>query len=101
MIIKLFQFLSFLFITFLSTIEVFKVFSYNQVITLIQSLNLVYRIFNFEVYSLVIKIAILINSAVLLEILIPALRFITANVLELIAEADPIKISVLINNTFF
>ena len=40
--------------------------------TIIQSRSLVYRIFNFEMYSLVIKIATLVNKAVLLEILIPA-----------------------------
>ena len=52
-------------------------------------------------YSLVIEIAILVNSTVLLEIIIPALGFNTANVLELIVEADPIKIYVIINNIFF
>ena len=40
--------------------------------TLIQSRNLAYSIFNFEKYSIVIKLAILVNKAVLLEIKIPA-----------------------------
>ena len=52
-------------------------------------------------YSLVIKIAKLVNRAVLLEIIIPALMCINANVLELIVEADPIKNSVIISNTLF
>ena len=39
--------------------------------TLIQSCNLVYRILNFEKYPLVIKIAILVNKAALLEIKYP------------------------------
>ena len=92
MIINVFDFPIFLSSIFLSTIDSFQVFSYSKVITIIQSLNLVYRIFDFDMYSLVIKIAILVISAVLLEITIPALGFNTANVFELIFEADPIKI---------
>ena len=50
-----------------------------------------YHIFNFEMYSLVVKIAILVNSAVLLEIIIPALGCYTANVLDFFVEADPVN----------
>ena len=52
-------------------------------------------------HSLVIKIAILVKKAVLLEKTIPALGFNIAYVLELIVEADPIKISVKIIKIFF
>ena len=38
----------------LSKIDCFKVFSYSKLIALIQSLDLVYRIFKFEKYSFVI-----------------------------------------------
>ena len=40
--------------------------------TLIQSRNFVYLVFNCQMHSLVIKIAILVNRAVLDEIIIPA-----------------------------
>ena len=43
-------------------------------------------------YSLVIRLAILAVRAEILEILIPALGFNIANVLEVIDETDPIKI---------
>ena len=43
-------------------------------------------------FPLVTKIAPLVNSAQLLEIIIPALGFITANKLELIVEANPMRI---------
>ena len=52
-------------------------------------------------YSLVIKIAKLVNKAVLLEIILPAPGLINPNVEVLIADPDPIKISVIINNIFF
>ena len=52
-------------------------------------------------YSLVIKIAILVNKAVLLEIIIPAPGIINPIVKVLFADPDPIKLSVIINNTFF
>ena len=78
-----------------------KVFPYNSDITLIQSLNLVYRIFNFDMYSFVINLAIDVNRAVLLEIIIPA-RGLIKLIAELpIADPDPIKISVININTFF
>ena len=69
--------------------------------TFIQSLNLVYRIFTFDMYSFVIKIVTDVNGAVLDDIKRPALGFKIANVLNSIAEADPIEISVIINITFF
>ena len=52
-------------------------------------------------YSLVIKIAILVNRAVLDEITIPAPVLIKPNVELPIADPGPIKISVIINKTFF
>ena len=58
-------------------------------------------IFNLEMYSSVIKIALLVSTAVLLEIITPALGFNIANEEELFVETDPIKISVIINVTFF
>ena len=42
---------------FLSIIDSFNVFSYNKVIAFIQPLNLVNCIFNFEMYSFVMRIA--------------------------------------------
>ena len=81
--------------------EVLKVFSYNKVITLIQFLSLVYLIFTFEIYSIVINIAILVNRAVLLEMIIAAPGLINPIVEELIVEADPINISVRNNSIFF
>ena len=68
---------------------------------LIQSLNFVYLIFNLLIYSLVIKIAILVKRAMLDEIIIPAPGLIKPIVDELIVEADPINISEIIKNTFF
>ena len=52
-------------------------------------------------YSLVIKIAILVNRAVLLETIIPTPRLIKLIVDEPTAEAEPIKISVINNNSYF
>ena len=49
----------------------------------------------------VIEIAILVKKAVLLEIIMPAPGLIKPIVELLIADPDPIKISVIINNTFF
>ena len=68
---------------------------------LIQSLQLVYRIFIFEIYSLVINIAILVNKAVIDEITIPAPGLIKPIVKLPITEPDPIKKSVTIHKTFF
>ena len=48
-----------------------------------------------------IKTAIDVNKAVLLEITIQGESFNIARVLELTVEPVPIKISVIINNTFF
>ena len=52
-------------------------------------------------YSLVIKIAILVITAVLLEIIIPAPGLIKPIVEELIAEVELIIISVIIIKIFF
>ena len=61
---------------FLSTIDCSKVFSYNKVITLIQSLIFVQLFLNFEMFSFVIKIAKDVNKAVYLVNTIPMLGFI-------------------------
>ena len=68
--------------------------------TLIQSRSSEYRIFNFEMHSLVIKIALLVNRAVLDGTAIPAPGLIKPIVELLIVEADPNIVSVIINNTF-
>ena len=52
-------------------------------------------------YSFVIKIAILVNRAVLHEIIIPAPGLIKPIVEEPTAEVLPTSNSVMINNTFF
>ena len=73
----------------------------SNLFTLIQSCNLVYRIFNFDKYSFVINIAILVNKAVELVKTIPILGF-TNDIVEVpIADPDPTNISVIINNSFF
>ena len=81
--------------------EVSEVFSYNNVITLIESRSFVYRTFNFEMYSLVFNTAVLVNKAVLLGIIILATGLIKPTVKLLIVKAGPIKISLIINNAFF
>ena len=57
--------------------------------------------FNFEMYSLVINTAKLVNRAVLLEIKIPAPGLIKPVVELLKVEADPIRISVIILKNSF
>ena len=69
--------------------------------TLIQSLNFVNLVFNSLIYSLVIRIAIPVNRAVLDEITVPAPGLSKPIVDEPTAEADPTSISVKINNTSF
>ena len=64
--------------------------------TLIQSRSFVYRIFNLLIYSLVIKIAILVNRAVPVQILIPAPGLIKPVVELPTAEVVPTSISVMI-----
>ena len=81
--------------------EVFKVFSYKNVKTLIQSRNLVYLVFNFDMYSFVIKIAKLNSKAVLLEIIIPAPGLIKPIVELPTAEADTTSISTITKSVFF
>ena len=79
------------FINFLSIIDCFKVFSYSSVITLIQSRNLVYGIFNLLIYSFVIKIAIEVNKAELLVKTTPILGFIKDIVEVPIADPPRLK----------
>ena len=52
-------------------------------------------------YSFVIKIAVDANRAMELDNVKPAIGFKIGNVLEIILEADPIRISLINNNTFF
>ena len=94
--------LRFFFISFsLSIIDFFNVFSYNKVITFFQSHNFVYLIFNFDIYSLVIKLAILVNKAVELVKTTPILGFNNEIVEVPIADPDPTNILVTINKIFF
>ena len=67
--------------------------SYSKLITFIQSRILVYRIYNFEIYSFVIKIVIDVSRAELLAIGIPILGLTIENVEDTLVELDPIKIS--------
>ena len=100
MSINLFQLLGFFLVNFF-IIDSFKILPYSSVITIIQSRNLIYRIFNFDMYSLVIKIATLVNKAVLIEIIIPAPGKIK-HIVELpIALPVPTSYSVKFNNTLF
>ena len=69
--------------------------------TLIQSFDFVYLIFNLLKYSLVITIAILVKRAVLLDIIIPAPGFMRPIVDKPTADADPTSISGIINKIFF
>ena len=69
--------------------------------TLIQSLNLDYLVFNLLIYSFVIKIAIEVNKAEQVVMGIPIDGLISEKVLDVIANPLPIKISVIINKTFF
>ena len=68
--------------------------------TLIPSLSFVYSFFNLLTYSLVIKVAILVSRALLDDIIIPTPGLINPIAEELIVEADPVSISVIINNIF-
>ena len=87
--------------TFLSTIDSLKASSYSKVFTLTQSLNFVYWIFNFDLYSFVIKMAILVKKAVLLVNTIPMLGTIIENVKVVFSQPDPKNISAINNKTFF
>ena len=62
--LNLFQFLSFFLISIFIYHWLFQSLSKSSVITIIQSLRLVYRISNFEINSLMIKIAIDVKRAV-------------------------------------
>ena len=66
-----------------------------------QSLNFVYGIFNFEMYSFVINIDIDVNKALEEVNTIPMLGFISDIVEVPMVDPDAISISVIINNTFF
>ena len=87
---------------FLSTIDCFEIFSYRNVITFIQSPNLVYRIFHFEKNSFVTNVETIDKNEKLLAHITPigvnpdiAYRLPTLN------PTPPIKNSERIINTFF
>ena len=91
----------FFIINLLSIIQFFNVFSCSKVTTLIQSRNFVYLFLIFEMFSFVIKIAINVKRAVELVNTIRMLGF-NNDIVEIpIADPDPNKFSVIINNTFF
>ena len=69
--------------------------------TLIQSLSIVKRNFNFDIYSFVIKIARDVNRVVELVYTRPMPGFINDIVCVEIADPGPIKVSVVSNNIFF
>ena len=69
--------------------------------TLIQSLNFVHLIFNFDLYSLVIRLAILVIKVVLDETKIPALGLINPIVEVPTVDALPARILMLIIRIFF
>ena len=78
-----------------------NVFSYNKVITSIQSRSFVYLIFNFDIYSFVIKIARDVSKAEEEVNTTPMLGF-NYDIVEVpIADPDPIKISVKFSRNFF
>ena len=68
---------------------------------MIQSPYLVYPIPNLLLYSFVVKIANEVNKAEQLAMKIPTDGLIDEKVLDVTADPDPIKISVIINKTFF
>ena len=69
--------------------------------TLIQSRSFVYRFFNLLIKSFVIKLAILVSKAILLDIIIPAPGLIKLIVELPTVEALPTRILVIINKIFF
>ena len=101
LILNLFKYKWFLFINFLSTKVCFIDFSYNKVITLIQSPNLVYLFYNTDMCSFVIKKATKAIKALLLVYTTPTLRLSTDKIEVCIAEPDPIKMCVIINKNSF
>ena len=101
MVIDLFQFVNFSFVNLLIIIDSCNVFSKSKVITLIQLRNSVYLFLNFNTFSFVIKIKILVNKTKLDDMIILLLGFNFAKVLPLIVEAGPIKMSVIKKNVLF
>ena len=75
--------------------------SYNNVFTLLQPLNLVYRIHNFETFSLVIKVAIDGKTVELDAMGVPMTGLIFDSVEGDIVKADLIKVSAIIKPNFF
>ena len=67
----------------------------------IQLLSFVKRNFNFDQFSFVIKIALDVWRAVELVNTMPILGFFNNKVDVEIADHEPIKLSAIINNTFF
>ena len=85
----------------LSIIDCFNVLSNSKVSTSSQSRNLVYLVIKIDMYSSVVKIATLVNRAVLQDITTPMLKLIIDNVEMVFVEEDPNKFSVRNTNTFF
>ena len=85
---------------FLSSIDCFIVFSYSKLISFFQFLNLVHRVFNFEKYSFVIKVAIEVIRAELLAIGKAMVGLLFINVEHNTVEIDPINFSETIKTVF-
>ena len=81
-------------------IDCLNFLSYTKLITKFQSRNIVYLISNFEIYSFVIKIAILVYKAALDKKTIPTVGLVIHKVELVFVEPPPIKFSVTFNNTF-
>ena len=75
--------------------------SNNELITIFQSLNLIYRFLNLETFSVVIKTAIDVNRAELLGITMLSLGFNNDIIKEVVAERDLVKFSLMINGFLF
>ena len=87
--------------TFFLTIDCFKAFLYKRIITLFQSLSLVYFVLNFDIIAFLIKIEIDVNRAVLLVRVMPAVGIIFDKANVVIVEAVPVKVYVIKNKTSF
>ena len=91
--IYLFFFISFFKTNFSSIIDCFKVFSFSRLIKFVPSRKLVYRIFNFEMSSFVIEIAIDVIRAELLAMGMTILGLTNDRVELTIVELHPNKVS--------
>ena len=76
-------------------------FPYNRIVTSIQFLNFVYHVFNFELFSIVIKRALDVTRAVLPVMTIPTLGFNIDYTGDVFAEPDPLRNSMTIRSIFY